>query len=119
MKKYDLALTWQSSKEEKFVKWIKKETLMKGMKFLLISNDNVVKVTNEVEKGQTRIFFLLDNEANYGDKKDPFARLCYAVKDTEGLVICDPDHARQGADIVFTRIDQHDRPVSMAVHHLL
>jgi len=98
MKTYDFALAWNSGAKEPFVKWVRRECGLKKLRFLLVSGNNVSRVIEDLEKGRLKIKFLLDNEANYDDKNDLFARLCYAVKDIEGLVVCDPDDARQASN---------------------
>ncbi|MBU1147807.1 MAG: hypothetical protein KKD11_05580 [Candidatus Omnitrophica bacterium] len=111
MKNYDFALSWNSGAKEPFVKWIRRECNLRDLKFLLINSLNVSGIIEDLEKGRMKIKFLLDNEANYDDKNDQFARLCYAVKDIDGWVVCDPDDARQASnkaishyDLVKTRI---------------
>ena len=105
MKQYDFALAWNSGSKEKFVKWIRKECALRNLGFLLVTEKNVSGVIDGLEKGRLKIKFLLDNEADYDDKKNLFARLCYAVKDTNGHVVCDPDDARQAANKAITHYD--------------
>jgi len=105
MKQYDFALAWNSGAKENFVKWTRKECVLRKMKFLLVTEQNAESVIRDLEKGALKIRFLLDNEADYGDKKNLFARLCYAVKDVHGRVICDPDDARQAANKAITHYD--------------
>lgn len=105
MKRFDFALAWNSGSTEKFVKWTKKECSLRNLKFLLITEKNVADVIDHLEKGELKIGFLLDNEADYDDKNNLFARLCYAVKDVNGYVVCDPDDARQAANKAITHYD--------------
>ncbi|MBN1871616.1 MAG: hypothetical protein JW800_03490 [Candidatus Omnitrophica bacterium] len=105
MKKYDFALAWDSGKSESFVKWVKKNCAHRDLKFLLITKQNVANVIEDLESGKLKINLLLDNEADYDDKKNFFARLCYAVKDVDGYVVCDPDDARQAANKAVTHYD--------------
>ena len=105
MKQFDFALAWNSGSKENFVKWARKECSLRGAAFLLISENNVAKIIEGLEKGRLNIKFLLDNEADYNDKKNLFARLCYAVKDVGGRVVCDPDDARQAANKAVTHYD--------------
>ncbi|MBL7071113.1 MAG: hypothetical protein ISS26_02940 [Candidatus Omnitrophica bacterium] len=72
---------------------------------MLIVEKNVENVIKDLEKGKLKINFLLDNEADYDDKNNLFARLCYAVKDANGYVVCDPDDARQAANKAITHYD--------------
>lgn len=105
MKQYDFALAWNSGSKESFVKWARRECSLRGLKFLLITEKNVEQTINELERGKLKIRFLLDNEADYDDKKNLFARLCYAVKDIDGHVVCDPDDARQASNKAITHYD--------------
>ncbi len=105
MKRYDFVLAWNSGSKENFVKWLKKECSLRGLKFLLVTEKNAESIINDLEKGKLRIKFLLDNEADYNDKNNLFARLCYAVKDIGGYVVCDPDDARQASNKAITHYD--------------
>jgi len=105
MKRYDFALAWNSGPKEKFVAWTRKECSARGLKFLLITEKNVSGVIDGLEKNSIKIQFMLDNEADYNDPKNAFARLCYAVKDTGGHVVCDPDDARQAANKAVAHYD--------------
>lgn len=102
MKTYNFALAWDGAHKDHFVKWVKKECLFKNLKFKLINSNNVLDTISELEKEKLKIRFLLDSEANYKDPNDSFARLCYAVKDTGGSVVCDPDDARQASNKAIT-----------------
>jgi hypothetical protein len=105
MKKYDFALTWVNSAEEKFVQWLARECKLHRMSMFVCGQDNTRFVVRDIEDGNLRIKFLLDNEANYGDPIDIFGRLCYAVKDTGGYVLCDPDYARSASNKSITHYD--------------
>ncbi|MBN1354151.1 MAG: hypothetical protein JW994_05755 [Candidatus Omnitrophica bacterium] len=105
MKQYDFAVSWNSGSKENFIKWARRECSLKGMKFLLVTEKNVGSVTDDLEKGKLKIRFLLDNEADYNDQKNLFARLCYATKDIGGYVVCDPDDAREASNKAITHYD--------------
>lgn len=105
MKQYDFALAWNSGSKENFVRWARKECNLRGMKFLLITEKNLETIINDLEKGRLKVGFLLDNEADYEDKNNLFARLCYAVKDIDGYVVCDPDDSRQASNKAVTHYD--------------
>jgi hypothetical protein len=105
VKHVDFALSWNSGIKEKFVKWTRKECALRGMKYLLISEKNVSPVIRALQKGKLKIKFRLDNEADYYDSRNLFAKLCYAVKDAGGYVVCDPDDAREAANKAVTHYD--------------
>ena len=105
MKKYDFALVWINSTKEPFVRWLKKECSLKKMRALLITENNVSGIIDGLEKGAIKIRFLLDNEADYDNRENLFARLCYAVKDAGGYVVCDPDDSRQASNKAVAHYD--------------
>lgn len=105
MKQYDFALSWNSGTRENFIKWTRRECALRRMSFLLITAKNVSNVIDGLERGKLRIKFLLDNEADYNDKKNLFARLCYAAKDAGCYVVCDPDDTRQASNKAVTHYD--------------
>ena len=105
MKQYDFALSWDDSIREKFVKWIRRESSLRGLELLLITERNVERVIEGLGKGRLKIKFLLDCAADYYDRRDLFARLCYAVKDIGGHVVCDPDDAREASNKAITHYD--------------
>lgn len=105
MKKYDFAVAWDDTKREKFIHWVKRECVLRNLNFIIITSDNVSNVIKALERGKLKIRFLLDCAAEYYQKDDPFARLCYAVKDIGGYVVCDTDDAKQAANKAVTHYD--------------
>lgn len=98
MKRYDFGLNWSGTLKEKFVGLLQAACRKKKLSFLWISEDNVKKVIRELEQNILRLRVLLDTEATYNKKGDPYARICYAVKDLGGAVINDPDRAKAAID---------------------
>ncbi len=105
MRKYDLSIIWNSASKEKFIKWVRKECALRGLRFLLVNEKNIGEIIQQVEKGTLKLKFLLDNEANYAEPSNSFARLCFAVKDAGGYVVCDPDHARAASNKAIAHYD--------------
>ena len=105
MRQYDFALSWDDSTREKFIKWIRRECSLRDLELLLIIERNVSRVIDSLERGRLKIKFLLDCAADYYDRKDLFTRLCYAVKDVGGHVVCDPDDAREASNKAITHYD--------------
>lgn len=105
MKQYDFAVAWDDTTKERFIKWVRKECSLKSLDLLMIADRNVLRVIESLEKGRIKVKFLLDCAADYYDLEDKFARLCYAVKDSGGRVVCDPDDARQAANKAVTHYD--------------
>jgi hypothetical protein len=98
MKEYDFGLNWSGQVRENFVDFLRTSCRKLGLSFLWISDDNVRDVLRKLTSAQIRIKILLDTEATYEKKGDPYARVCYAVKDSGGTVISDPDRTRVGID---------------------
>lgn len=98
MKQYDFGLNWSGNIEEYFVRQLKEKCKEEGLSFLWISQDNVRQVERELKSGDLKIKVLLDTEATYNKKDDPYAHICYAVKDSGGAVINDPDRTKVAVD---------------------
>jgi len=98
MKKYDFALCWSGNIKEDFVRFLQAECKKRNMSFLWINVDNYRNVIKKLESHELFISVLLDTEATYNKLKDPWARICYGVKDAGGTVINDPDLAKSAID---------------------
>jgi hypothetical protein len=98
MKKYDFGLNWSGTIEEYFVRRLHEACEEKHLSFLWISQDNVKEVMRELKYGRLAIKVLLDTEATYNKQDDLYARICYAVKDSGGAVINDPDRTKAAID---------------------
>ncbi|UCG34701.1 MAG: hypothetical protein JSW17_04195 [Candidatus Omnitrophota bacterium] len=98
MKKYDFGLNWSGTAKEKFVGFLQEVCKEKKLSFLWISEDNVKKVVQDLERKHLMVKVLLDTEATYNKKGDFYARICYAVKDSGGVVINDPDRTKIAID---------------------
>lgn len=105
MKCYALALAWDDVLKEKFIFWLRRECKLRNLSLLIINEKNVKKIIDGLERGRIKIDFLLDCASEYTSPKDLFTRLCYAVKDSEGEVVCDPDDTRQAANKAVTHYD--------------
>ncbi|MFC1548478.1 hypothetical protein ACFL5E_00805 [Candidatus Omnitrophota bacterium] len=97
MNEYDFGLTWDKNKCL-FTDSLVYDCKEKGLSFLWVPEDKVRDVTKKLETGKIRIKVLLDTEATYDVPGEPYARLCYAVKDAGGVVINDPDRTRISVD---------------------
>ena len=98
MKVYDFGLNWSVKTREHFVNALKDTCQKKKLSFLWICDDNVRDLIKKLESGESKIKFLLDTEATYDKDRDPYARLCYAVKDAGGVIVNDPDRVRVAVD---------------------
>lgn len=98
MKEYDFGLNWSVKTKEHFVNALKTASLRKSLSFFWVCDDNVRDVIKRLETGELKIKFLLDTEATYNKDKDPYARVCYAVKDAGGVIVNDPDRAKVAVD---------------------
>ncbi len=98
MKEYDFGLNWSVKTREHFIKSLKGACQKKDLSFLWVCDDNVWGVIKRLERGELKIKFLLDTEATYNKQRDPYARVCYAVKDAGGVIVNDPDRTRVAVD---------------------
>jgi len=98
MKEYDFGLSWSSNETEYFIDCLKEACREKRLSFIWISNNNVREIIKRLEASQIRLRFLLDTEATYNKVRDSYARICYAVKDSGGVVINDPDRTKTAID---------------------
>lgn len=97
MKKYDFAITWDKN-PCLFTDLLKSDCKKKGFSFLWVNFDKVEKIIKDLESNKIMIKVLLDTEATYDEEGDVYARLAYAVKDSGGVVINDPDRTRMSVD---------------------
>ena len=72
MKRFDFALNWSGNIKETFVKLIEKECKAKKMTFLWINDDNVRSILRKLQSDQIYVHVLLDTEATYNKKADPY-----------------------------------------------
>lgn len=98
MKTYDFALAWDGALKERFVSLLKAACRERKLSFLWISQDNLKTVARDLDQKSLKVNVLLDTEATYNKKGDIYARICYAVKDSGGVVINDPDRAKAAID---------------------
>ncbi len=98
MKEYDFGLNWSVKTKEQFINALKDACGKRGLSFLWICDDNIRDIIKRLEGGEVKVKFLLDTEATYNKEKDPYARVCYAVKDAGGVIVNDPDRARVAVD---------------------
>ena len=98
MKRYDFGLSWSGTIKEYFVDCLQKSCKEKNISFFWVNEDNIRKVLGQLESASLKITVMLDTEATYNKKNDPYARSCYAVKDNGGVVINDPDRTKIAID---------------------
>ena len=98
MKRYDFGLSWSGTIKEYFVDCLQKSCKERNLSFFWINEDNVRDVLGGLESSFLKTTVLLDTEATYNKKNDPYARICYAVKDNGGVVINDPDRTKIAID---------------------
>jgi hypothetical protein len=97
MKEYDFGLTWDKN-PCLFTDTLKSDCREKGLSFFWITEKNLRETIKDLESNRIRVKFVLDTEATYDIPGNLYARLCYAVKDTGGVVMNDPDRTRVAVD---------------------
>jgi len=105
MPSYDIGFVFIGDKNESVIKWLRRESSLRGLKFLWINEPNAPDMLDKLEKNKLKVKFLIDNESNYYNPEDIYMKICYAVKDQGGVVIDDPDNARASADKSVTHFD--------------
>ncbi|NQS99986.1 MAG: hypothetical protein HQ595_02785 [Candidatus Omnitrophica bacterium] len=98
MKEYDFGLSWSVKSKEFFINALKQASQKRDLSFLWIYDNNVRDIIKRLERADLKIKFLLDTEATYNKERDPYARVCYAVKDNGGVIVNDPDRTRIAVD---------------------
>ncbi|MBN1897305.1 MAG: hypothetical protein JW827_00890 [Spirochaetes bacterium] len=112
-KKFDFALAWPEEREEAFISFIKSECHLYKMSFFWINDNNIDHTINHLESGKIKIKFLFDMNATYSVPDDKYARLCYAVKDSGGKVLNDPDDAKEATDKSIAHYDLLEEGVNV------
>lgn len=98
MERYNFGLNWENTKEESFISFLKQACEKRKFSFLWVHKENIESVVKKLEKGKLRIDVFLDGEGTFNKKDDLYARACYAVKDSNGIIINDPDRTRTAID---------------------
>ncbi|MFH1846866.1 MAG: hypothetical protein ABH869_04845 [Candidatus Omnitrophota bacterium] len=97
METYDLALSWDKNKcffTDTLISICEK----KNLSFLWVTENNIRATIKKLHSNQMRIGVMLDTEATYDVPEELYSRLNYAVKDSGGVVINDPDRTRIAVD---------------------
>lgn len=105
MEKFDFALNWSGNIKEAFAKFIGDACKKKKLSFLWVNTDSIRSVLRRLQSNRMLIHVLLDTEATYNKRGDPYAKICYAVKDCGGIVINDPDRAKTAIDKSVTHYE--------------
>jgi len=105
MRRIHFGLNWSGTVREAFVVFLEEACRRERLSFLWISDENLKEAVKKLETNQMRIRVLLDTEATYNKKGDFYARACYAVKDSGGAVINDPDRTKVAIDKSITQYE--------------
>jgi hypothetical protein len=116
-RRIDFCVGWGGWPEEPFADMVRRHCRAHGLSCAFCQDNNVPAMIREVEKGTTRIAFHLDLYADYEESGDRYAKLAYAVKDSGGLVVNEPDHARLAANkaVLHYRFEKAGIPVPYTV----
>lgn len=98
MKIYDFVISWSDIEKNLFVKWLKDECYSKDLSFIQCHDGNISEIINKIEDYKLKVNFLLDMNSIFKNPGDLYTRLCYAVKDSGGMVVDDPDYAKFAID---------------------
>jgi len=94
MKRYNVGINWNSLDDCYFAKTVKRLCRENRLSFLWIHDGNAKETLRGLYNRKARIDILIDTDATYSDPDDIYARICYAVKDSSGIVINDPDNTQ-------------------------
>lgn len=113
----DFCVGWGAWPDEPFADMVRRHCRTRGLSCVFCKDSNVSALVREVEKGATRIVCHLDLCADYEEGGNPYARLAYAVKDSGGFVVNEPDHARLAANkaVLHYRFEKAGIPVPNTV----
>jgi hypothetical protein len=111
MTRYNVAINWNSLDDCYFADVIKKLCRQERLSFLWIYDGNAKKVLRGLYNHKTRIDILIDTDATYNDPEDIYSRICYAVKDSEGIVINDPDNTQ----VAVNKAPMYHKLVSLGI----
>lgn len=89
----DFAVGQREDGNDPFTRWLREACAVRGLSCEVLHEKVVRDVNDAVGSGRLKIRMLLDLTARWWNDRDPYVQLCYAVKDTGGRVIDDPDHA--------------------------
>lgn len=89
----DLAVGQREAEMNGFFEWLREACEVRGLRFEVLEEGSVDEVRRGIGAGRLAIRTLLDLSAAWWDHDDPYVQLCYAVKDSGGRVIDDPDAA--------------------------
>jgi hypothetical protein len=94
MKKYDIAINWNSLDDCYFADIVKSLCKEQKLTFLWVHDGNARGILRNLYSQKTHIGVLIDTDATYNDPEDIYSRICYAVKDSGGIVVNDPDNTQ-------------------------
>jgi hypothetical protein len=89
----DLAVGQREASEIGFFQWLQEACAVRGLNCAVLHEGVVTEALGAISDRRLKIGTLLDLTAKWWDHEDPYVQLCYAVKDTGGRVIDDPDAA--------------------------
>lgn len=113
----DLALGQRKPGEDEFVQWLREACAARNLRLEVLHEDVVREIHTSICSGKLRVGTLLDLTARWWNMDDPYVQLCYAVKDTGGKVIDDPDAAMMADHKVVShhRLEKAGLPVPPSV----
>lgn len=89
----DLAVGQRVVEKGGFFDWLRAACAVRGLSCEVLDESVVEEAHRAIREGRLQIRTLLDLSAAWWNHEDPYVQLCYAVKDSGGRVIDDPDAA--------------------------
>ena len=117
MKTYDFVISWPDIEKTLFLKWLKEECISRKLVYVQCHDGNISEIIEKIEENKLKINFLLDMNSTLNNPGDLYTRLSYAVKDSGGMVVDDPDYARVATDKSISHYNfiNHDIPVPFTI----
>lgn len=114
METYDFGLGWMDEGEEYlFVKALKSECNLRGLRFIIVDEKSINTVSEEIEKDKIKISFFLDLASEISDSENKYTKLAYHLKDSGSRVVADPDKVRSAADKSVTHYSLSDAGIAV------
>lgn len=113
----DFCLGWGPWADEPFVSMLRDQCAQRKLSCVICKDHNVDQVIRGLETGKKRILFHVDNQAEWEDASDEYARLGYAAKDGGAFVVNEPDHAKLGINkaVIHYRFVRAGIPVPFTI----
>jgi glutathione synthase/RimK-type ligase-like ATP-grasp enzyme len=111
---YDFGLGWMDDGEEYlFVKELRSECNLRGLRFIVVDEKSIDKISEDIKKDKIKIGFFLDLASEITELENIFTKFIYSLKDSGTRVVADPDKIKSAADKSVTHYSLLDAGLSV------